>query len=90
MQEYATEQQPCSQHEESDEGEDEDEIQLTRPTRGESEGTNRYHHRKKESLQHQDREVGDETIDTASISQDRHHGVEPCHEDDEDDENEDA
>ena len=74
FQEHTTQQQPY-----------EDEIE---PTRGENKDTNRYHRKKKESLQHQ--EVGDETIDTAPISQGRHHGVKPCHEEDEDDEDEDA
>lgn len=83
LEEHTTEQPPWSQQDED--GEDKDEIETTS---GENKGTNRYHRQKKESLQRW--EVGDETIDTAPISQGRHHGVEPYHEDDEDGEDEDA
>lgn len=74
MQEHTIEQQPCSQQEQD--GEEEDDIETTR---GENKGINSYCHQIK---QHQD--VGDETINTARISQGRHHSVESCHEDDED------
>jgi hypothetical protein len=76
LQEYTTEQQPCSQQEQG--GEDEDDVEAAR---GKNKGTNRHHQQIKESLQYQ--EVGDKTIDTAPISQDRH-SVESCHVDDED------